>query len=68
VRLGPRDAALRAARTCYDHLAGRLAVGVADAMADRGHIEFDDDAVSMPKSGRKTAPCRVTTPPSSSNP
>ena len=26
VVVGPRDAALRAARTCYDHLAGRLAV------------------------------------------
>jgi DNA-binding transcriptional ArsR family regulator len=36
VRLGPRDAALRAARTCYDHLAGRLAVGLTDAMASRG--------------------------------
>ena len=33
VRVGPRDAALRAARTCYDHLAGRLAVGLAEAMA-----------------------------------
>jgi DNA-binding transcriptional ArsR family regulator len=29
--VGPKDAALRAARTCYDHLAGRLGVAVADA-------------------------------------
>ena len=26
--VGPRDAALRAARTCYDHLAGRLGVAM----------------------------------------
>jgi DNA-binding transcriptional ArsR family regulator len=30
------DAALRRARTCYDHLAGRLAVSIVDAMTDRG--------------------------------
>ena len=30
--VGPRDAALRAARTCYDHLAGHLGVALADAM------------------------------------
>src|SRR5438477_3831118 len=27
--VGPRDRALRAARTCYDHLAGRLGVALA---------------------------------------
>src|SRR3954469_23212688 len=31
VVVGPRDAAMRAARTCYDHLAGKLAVAMADA-------------------------------------
>jgi len=41
VRVGPRDAALRAARTCYDHLAGRLGVDLADAMVRRGHVEID---------------------------
>jgi hypothetical protein len=41
---GPRDAALRAARTCYDHLAGRLGVALADALIAAGHVEFDDDA------------------------
>ena len=29
---GPADDAMRAARTCYDHLAGRLGVAIADAM------------------------------------
>src|SRR6185369_9175497 len=32
VVVGPRDQALRRARTCYDHLAGQIAVGLADAM------------------------------------
>src|SRR5262245_3790346 len=35
--VGPRDAALRAARTCYDHLAGRLGVALADALVARGY-------------------------------
>lgn len=42
--VGPRDAALRAGRTCYDHLAGRLGVALADAMVTRGQIELDADA------------------------
>jgi DNA-binding transcriptional ArsR family regulator len=42
--VGPRDAALRAARTCYDHLAGHLGVALADAMVAGGHVELTDDA------------------------
>jgi DNA-binding transcriptional ArsR family regulator len=41
--VGPRDAALRAARTCYDHLAGRLGVALADAMVAAGHAELGND-------------------------
>jgi DNA-binding transcriptional ArsR family regulator len=41
--VGPRDAALRAARTCYDHLAGRLGVALADAMAAQGFAELGPD-------------------------
>lgn len=41
---GPRDKALRAARTCYDHLAGRLGVALADALVGGGHIELTQDA------------------------
>ena len=33
---GPRDAAMRACRVCYDHLAGHRAVQLYDAMADAG--------------------------------
>jgi DNA-binding transcriptional ArsR family regulator len=39
----PRDDALRAARTCYDHLAGRLGVALADALSAGGHLELDED-------------------------
>jgi DNA-binding transcriptional ArsR family regulator len=41
--VGPRDAALRRARTCYDHLAGRLAVAIADRMVERAHVELSAD-------------------------
>ncbi len=48
---GPRDAALRAARTCYDHLAGRLGVAIADALIEARHIELDSDAGIVTPSG-----------------
>lgn len=38
VRTGPRDAALRQARSCYDHLAGRVAVAIADDLGARGFL------------------------------
>jgi DNA-binding transcriptional ArsR family regulator len=42
--VGPRDEALRTARTCYDHIAGRLGVAIADGLAKAGAVELDDDA------------------------
>lgn len=48
---GPRDAALRKARTCYDHLAGRLGVALADALIARGHIELTGEAGVLTGSG-----------------
>src|SRR6266516_3753810 len=42
--VGPRDVALRAARTCYDHLAGRLGVALADALVAGGYAELASDA------------------------
>ena len=41
--LGKFDEALRHARTCYDHFAGRLGVGLADALIARGHVVLGDD-------------------------
>jgi DNA-binding transcriptional ArsR family regulator len=48
---GPRDAALREARTCYDHLAGRLGVALADALAARGAIEWTPDGGAVTEPG-----------------
>lgn len=49
--VGPRDRALRAARTCYDHLAGRLGVALADALAEAGHIELSSDGGIVTETG-----------------
>lgn len=37
------DAALQAGRTCYDHLAGRLGVALADALVANGHVMLSDE-------------------------
>lgn len=49
--VGPRDEALRAARTCYDHLAGRLAVKIADALVERRQIELSTDGGAVTEDG-----------------
>src|SRR5829696_6025584 len=51
-RLRRVDPALAAARTCYDHLAGRLGVAIADALQAHGHIAFGDGAGEVTTSGR----------------
>lgn len=48
---GPRDAAMRAARTCYDHLAGGLAVRLADAMAEKGWLELSLEGGAVTEAG-----------------
>jgi DNA-binding transcriptional ArsR family regulator len=50
-RTGPRDVSLRTARTCYDHIAGQLGVGIADSMKQQGLVEIDDDAGMLTASG-----------------
>lgn len=52
LRVGPKDAALRRARTCYDHLAGVLGVSIADALRASGAVEIDGDAAVLSESGR----------------
>ncbi|MCJ2082218.1 ArsR/SmtB family transcription factor [Methylobacterium sp. J-090] len=52
-RATPRiDPDLRAARTCYDHLAGRLGVGIADALVARGLIVLGSEAGEATEAGR----------------
>lgn len=50
---GPRDLALRAARTCYDHLAGRLGVRLTDALLARGRVDLAEDAGVVTPAGAK---------------
>ena len=66
--------ALRNARTCYDHLAGRLGVAMADALVTRDHIALSEDGgvvtpggaeflagfgIAFPEQGRSRRPfCR----------
>ncbi|MHC0053004.1 ArsR/SmtB family transcription factor [Actibacterium sp. D379-3] len=51
-RTGPRDPALRAARVCYDHLAGARGVAVFDSMAARGFLQVAGDGVALTGAGR----------------
>jgi len=48
-----QDERLRFARTCYDHLAGRLGVAVADALVAKECIVLDDDGGEVTDAGRK---------------
>ncbi|QUJ76622.1 helix-turn-helix transcriptional regulator [Sulfitobacter albidus] len=51
-RTGPRDAALREARVCYNHLAGARGIAMFDAMVARGDLRLDRDAVDLTERGR----------------
>lgn len=51
VRTGPRDARMRLARTCYDHLAGRLGVAIADALQSEGIVEIAADGAVLAPDG-----------------
>jgi DNA-binding transcriptional ArsR family regulator len=42
---------MRDARTCYDHLAGRLGVALADHLVARGHVAFVEDGGEVTKTG-----------------
>ncbi len=48
---GKFDAALRNARTCYDHFAGRLGVGLADVLVERGHVVLADEGGEVTAAG-----------------
>ncbi len=46
-----RAGALGAARTCYGHLAGRLGVGITEAMRERGLIEREAEVFLLTENG-----------------
>ncbi|MEM1298687.1 MAG: winged helix-turn-helix domain-containing protein [Pseudomonadota bacterium] len=54
-RTGPRDAALRKARVCYNHLAGEMGTAMYDAMLARGHLREDGDDLSLTAKGTEFA-------------
>ncbi len=51
VRTGPKDAALRSARVCYDHLAGERGVALLRGARQRGLIDGEQD-LALTEKGR----------------
>ncbi len=49
--VGPRDARMRKARSCYDHFAGRLGVAITDGLIAKGVIEFGDGSGLVTEQG-----------------
>lgn len=54
-RTGPRDAALREARVCYNHLAGHRGIAMFDAMMARGDLLREGEALHLTPQGRDFA-------------
>ncbi len=50
-RPGPRDATMREARVCYDHLAGEHAVAMLDSFLERGIVVQDGERLGLGPSG-----------------
>ncbi len=46
-----KGGALRTARTCYDHLAGRVAVSMIDALVCHGHVVLAEDGGEVTAAG-----------------
>lgn len=44
---GPKEADMRRARTCYDHIAGRLGIAIADTLLEQGAVVFEGDAAQI---------------------
>ena len=47
------DEALSLARTCYDHIAGKLGVALADCFAERNHVVLGEEGGIVTDEGRK---------------
>jgi DNA-binding transcriptional ArsR family regulator len=50
-RTGPRDEALRAARRCYNHLAGTAGVQLYESLIRRGYLNIDASGLSLSPDG-----------------
>ncbi|MBX7494292.1 ArsR family transcriptional regulator [Qipengyuania sp. 6B39] len=51
VRTGPRDAEMRFLRTCYDHLAGGVAVAMAEAMVRQNFLTLTEETGHLSSAG-----------------
>ena len=61
LRQGTRAQALRAARTCYDHLAGRLGVDLMAALIAAGHLTGGDGTIDLAADGPTACPRTAAT-------
>ena len=50
-RTGPRDAALRQARVCYNHLAGGMGTQLFDSLMAQGHLVLDGEELKLTEAG-----------------
>lgn len=51
--LGPKDESLRLARTCYDHVAGRLALALVDTLTVKSYVVLADGVGLITDEGRR---------------
>ncbi|MEY9926469.1 DNA-binding transcriptional ArsR family regulator [Catenulispora sp. GP43] len=63
-----RRRALAHARTCYDHLAGRVGVAIADAMTDRDLVDWRHGLSLTPEGERWLADLAIEVPTASKRP
>lgn len=52
-RPGPKDAAMRKARVCYDHLAGDLGVRMFDSLVGHNYLAFDAGKIGLGADGER---------------
>lgn len=50
-RTGPKDAELREARVCYNHLAGDMGTQMFDSLIAQGHIVLDGEDLALTDAG-----------------
>ena len=50
-RTGPRDAELRQARVCYNHLAGDMGTQMFDSLVAQGHLVLDGEELKLTDTG-----------------
>lgn len=52
-RLQPKEASLRRARVCYDHLAGDFGVALLESLTARGLVTESDEALTLTSAGHR---------------